>query len=333
MHQLGNRNIVSFVVAVLLVISACKEQPPAETEPKRKSGNAKPASTTTTTTGGSSNDDDDDSGTSGSGGTGSNSSGSDSSGSDSSGSGSDSSSSDSSDAISSGSGTDCGSSSSSGGSVPNYEDDIKSIVEEKCLKCHSADKKEPDLSDYDKLVGDAAGSLRAIDKDRMPPEDEPGLTTGERKKIRAWVEGGKPKTRINAGNGSGSGTDCGSDGSGSDVNSGSDPSGWEDLLNPPAMKECKAKDLVYDRGADKCHVSKIATSFDCSKTAILDKFKAMNVNITTQYEALEADGYVIDQCGEVGSEPVVFFYKKIDGTNELQLKFKKFCKKGSPACG
>jgi hypothetical protein len=50
-------------------------------------------------------------------------------------------------------------------------------------------------------------------------------------------------------------------------------------------------------------------------------------------DTMDTDGYEIDQCGEYKNEPVVLFYKKEDSnTEELKLKIRKLCKKGSEAC-
>lgn len=218
-----------------------------------------------------------------------------------------------------------------------YNLDIKTILDNKCMNCHVPGKNPPELDTFQKVKSSAIDTIRVVEKDRMPPHDN--LTTAEIRKIRAWVDAGAPEYAgsSNSNNNTTGANPCdqstttGSTTTGTTTGTDS-AEGWQDLINPPLLKECHNKGVVYDRTGEKCHKAKIATSYLCTHQGIVDKFKALSVDITTNIAQIEADGYQIDQCGEFNNEPIVLFYKKQEAENELKLLFKKFCKKGSDAC-
>lgn len=222
-----------------------------------------------------------------------------------------------------------------------FEPDIRMIVSNKCGSCHQPGNKQPELDTFQKLAANATAVVSAIESDRMPPGGD-GLSTAERRKIKAWVAAGFPQSSMSPTTGlstssttsNGSVNPCDqTTGVGTTTSGNIDTTdGWNELINPPALNDCHNRSLVYDRSGEKCLKARIATSYQCTHQGVLDKFKAVKVDITSNLAQIEADGYVIDQCGEYNNEPIVLFYKKQEADNELKLLFKKFCKKGSDAC-
>lgn len=96
------------------------------------------------------------------------------------------------------------------GSTPDFDRDVRPILAEHCLECHSLDKAKGGLalttrSDAMKMLksGDAgivpgdAGSSAVISRvetrkvdERMPPEDRPPLTAAQTATLREWVAAG-----------------------------------------------------------------------------------------------------------------------------------------------
>ena len=215
----------------------------------------------------------------------------------------------------------------------SYDNDIKSIIDAKCGQCHGAGNKPPDLSNYVNVSSASMNVINEIEQNQMPPSGSPVLASDERSKIRAWIDGGKLQSGGNSGCGqsvTGSATGMGT----TTTNDADKQEAWSDMLNPSEFTECRSKGFVFDRSklAEQCLKSKIATSYQCTRQGIIDKFKAVGVNITSNMALMESSGYVIDQCGEFNNEPIVFFYLKQDGDSQLTLKVKKFCKSNSQAC-
>jgi hypothetical protein len=233
-------------------------------------------------------------------------------------------------------------------SSPNWNDDIKKIFESKCIQCHSGNDELADLTSYSEAKKLTSSIKSEINSATMPPTDETPLSSSEKEKILKWVTGGalQSSSSSNSSSSNSSNNDCGDSNGGdggddnnSDDNSddGSDDnssvSGWDEFLNPTKLKECKDSGKIYDRSLDKCHRAKIATAYECTRSGIVSKFKSLGINIASQMDTMDTDGYEIDQCGEYKNEPVVLFYKKEDSnTEELKLKIRKLCKKGSEAC-
>lgn len=237
-----------------------------------------------------------------------------------------------------------------------YFTDIKAVIKDKCLECHASDaesdkKKKPYLEKYSEVKSAKAKIATLVESSDKHPEDGTQLTKKEKEKITQWVEDGalekEESSSDDDGGGSSGKDDCegdgkdakkdddGKDGKDDDDDDGKDDnaSAWEDLINPVKMKKCKEDDLLYDRAGEKCHRAKIATSYKCTRSDIIDRFKALNVNITSQMDQFDTEGYVIDQCGEYKDEPIVYFYKKGEESgDELKLQVRKICKKNSAAC-
>lgn len=229
--------------------------------------------------------------------------------------------------------------------LSSFSADILPIVQTKCLTCHGPGNKPPDLTSFEQVRMSVSGIMSILTTETEPHDN---LTTAEKRKIQAWVTAGTPEylngsttgggtTSIGGGTTSiGGVTDpCNPTGSttfGGTTTGSSTALDWEDMINPPLLKECQARGQVYDRGGEKCHKARLATTYQCTRQGIIDKFKAMRVDISPNMAQVEGEGYQIDQCGEFNNEPLVLFYKKQEGTDELKLLFKKFCKKDSAAC-
>lgn len=232
-----------------------------------------------------------------------------------------------------------------------YED-IESIIEKKCLTCHDTGGTSPILSTYSKVKNKASSIETEID-DSMPPSGSTKLTSTEKQKIRDWIADGKLEKPEADSSSDGSSSEDDEDDEDDDSSSSSDcdddddededddddagfdkDSAFKELLNPKKLTECHEDGKVYDRGKEKCHISSIAKSFDCSVDGIVKKFKASGITLKTSSGKLEGfEEYEVDQCGEYKDDPVVFFYKKVESTDdEVALSIKILCKKGSPAC-
>ncbi len=93
------------------------------------------------------------------------------------------------------------------GDHPIFETDVQPIFARKCGSCHGNQVRKGDLNlltitgirrggeSGESLVAEAVDDSllwQMIDGGEMPPEDEPPLTSQERKVIRAWLEAGGP---------------------------------------------------------------------------------------------------------------------------------------------
>lgn len=243
-----------------------------------------------------------------------------------------------------------------------YEGDVKGILGKYCTSCHGAGGKSPDLSSYSAAKSAAQSAVDSIDAGDMP-KGGGTVASGDLTKLKQWITDGKPEKATtstdtktsttsddsdsdndndsdNSSSGGQSSDDCDKTNTSSSTDTETDGTdlddAWQELLNPPALKECHDQNKVYDRGKQKCHKSTIATSYECTPQGIKDKFKklAVTVNISADGKTIAGfEGYDIDQCGEFENQPVVFFYKKVEGsTDEVKLEIKMLCKKGSAAC-
>lgn len=228
-----------------------------------------------------------------------------------------------------------------------YED-IESIIDKKCLSCHDSGGTSPILDTYAKVKSKASSIQSEIDDGTMPPSGSTKLTSSEKTKIADWITDGKLETAEDSSDDEDTTTDeddedtssgCDDDDADDEVDEDDDTGfdkdeAFQELLNPKKLKECHEDGKVYDRGKEKCHISSIAKSFDCSVEGIVKKFKASGITLKTSGDKLDGfEDYEVDQCGEYKSDPVVFFYKKVDSAaDEIGLSIKVLCKKNSPAC-
>lgn len=242
---------------------------------------------------------------------------------------------------------------------------VKSILANKCggAVCHTS-AIPPLVGDAD-MVKAAESDIRtridADDATKMPPQTAPAgpLTAAEKQSIIAWFDAGAPtsggagtatatNTDTDDGGTSGSDDDAapGSGSAGSDCDTGDASEGdgassdeilksaIDELLNPPAMQECKADGKLYDRLLKACSTAEVATSYACTKDGIISKFKSVSVDVTATIAQYEAKGYTIDQCGELGADPLVLFVRQdTSNPSEARIGAAKLCRKGSPICG
>lgn len=230
-----------------------------------------------------------------------------------------------------------------------YED-VESIISSKCVTCHSSGGTSPDISTYSKAKAKASSIQSSIISGKMPPSGSSKLTSSEKTKIKDWVAGGKLEKPTSTSTSTSDSDDDDDDDETTSTSSDCDDSessddeetstldkekAYEELLNSPKFKECKDDKKVYDRGKDQCHSSTIATSFECTVEGIVKKFKSYGITLKTSSGKIAGfEDYEIDQCGEYKSEPAIFFYKRVDGDTESEIKLstKLLCKKNSPAC-
>jgi hypothetical protein len=242
-------------------------------------------------------------------------------------------------------------------SSPNYDDDISSILKDKCETCHSGS--DPYAMDSYKKAKKLKTKIKSqISSGDMPPENKSPLTSKEKTAIKDWVTAGAPETSDDTGSSEDEGeeeveeeeteeedntsstSDCGEDKKEDEdkdededdsENSSDNTAGWDELLKKKEVEKCKDKGKIFDRLTETCHKAKVA-GFSCDKSGIEGEFKKVGVNVSSQISGFLSDGYSIDQCGEFSNEPIVLFYKKETVKEELKLLIKKLCKKGSAAC-
>ncbi len=216
-----------------------------------------------------------------------------------------------------------------------YNNDIQSLLQSKCASCHSG-QNQPDISTYNNAKANISQILTDVNGDKMP-KDTP-LTSDQKLKLTTWqndglLESSTTDTSTNTSSTnttSTSSTGCGTSTIVTDT-SNEISDGWGDLINPKAMQDCRDKGKIYDRSKDACHKADLA-KYSCDDAGITAAFQKIGVNVDSQVKSFEGDGYQIDQCGEFSGDPIIYFYKKGDGGDDLKLSLKKLCKKGSPAC-
>lgn len=95
------------------------------------------------------------------------------------------------------SGTGTGSDAGSGSvlAVVNYNEDIKAIIDGKCVSCHAAGKTAPNLATYAGAKTAGAKSLARIDAGTMPPSASDALTVEEKALFKAWSDAGFPEVQ------------------------------------------------------------------------------------------------------------------------------------------
>jgi len=76
-----------------------------------------------------------------------------------------------------------------------FQEDVRPILEQHCFACHGPEKQKGkirlDVLDPDMVNGNAAetwhDALNMLNRGEMPPEDEPQLSAGERRKLVGWL--------------------------------------------------------------------------------------------------------------------------------------------------
>lgn len=261
----------------------------------------------------------------------------------------------------------CRSSTSSGSSRSVTYTDIRRIIKDSCLSCHDVGgSAEPVLASYDDVSQHARSIVSEIKGGTMPPSRNMKVSSSDLRKISDWISDGKKESSSSdsesdfseedsdwslkssddcddgdlAEDDSDSDSDSVSDGGSISGSATPDPTlakeaAMKELLNPKNLDECHTDGKVYDRGKDKCHISSIAKSFDCSVDGVVKKFQALGITLKTSAGKLIGfEDYTVDQCGEYNGDPVVFFYKELEDseTGDVGISVKVLCKKNSPAC-
>ena len=76
-----------------------------------------------------------------------------------------------------------------------YKEDVRPVLQQHCFTCHGPEKQKGkirlDVLDPDMVNGNAAetwhDALNMLNRGEMPPEDEPQLSAGERRKLVGWL--------------------------------------------------------------------------------------------------------------------------------------------------
>ena len=76
-----------------------------------------------------------------------------------------------------------------------YREDVRPVLQQHCFTCHGPEKQKGkirlDVLDPDMVNGNAAetwhDALNMLNRGEMPPEDEPQLSAGERRKLVGWL--------------------------------------------------------------------------------------------------------------------------------------------------
>lgn len=103
---------------------------------------------------------------------------------------------------------------------------------------------------------------------------------------------------------------------------------FEELFGESESKACNARGLFFDRNAKTCLTDVIlAKSFECSKSGVSAKFETVKVlGVDKIFDKNLSEGFVIDQCGERGPNPIVSFY------NKSSFRVRLICAQGDPLC-
>ncbi len=108
--------------------------------------------------------------------------------------------------------------------------------------------------------------------------------------------------------------------------------------------ECAERQKLYDRtsGPHRGHCTEVslATTYKCTFKGIKEKFQSLGVQLEIEHYGDPVQtyfkgflGFEIDQCGEVGNEPVVALLR-FDGSNATidTIEARFLCKTDSKAC-
>lgn len=91
-----------------------------------------------------------------------------------------------------------------------------------------------------------------------------------------------------------------------------DPALYELYIEPPEMKNCHSIGKAYLRGGTgddptpRCDDTNYPAKFTCDEAGVIAAFKN-NQEVAAEMAAKKAEGYIIDQCAEINSKPVVYF--------------------------
>jgi len=106
--------------------------------------------------------------------------------------------------------------------------------------------------------------------------------------------------------------------------------------------ECKKLGFIFNRletpYQGKCTQIPVAKSYQCTPIKIHDKFSSIGVDvplisINGEHKLADFPDYDIDQCGEIGMDPIIILIRKfIDDGTDSTIEVKHLCRKGSPLC-
>ena len=234
---------------------------------------------------------------------------------------------------------------------PNYNDDIAQLLDNHCVQCHGAGSSR-DMASYAKVYSQKDSIVASVAARRMPPPSNTQLSVNQIQSFESWLANGAPE-QLNATNtstGSSSVSPSSTDGTTVVDPCEEDPSpsdepldelpeefGWNAILKAQLVQKCRSvQGKIFDREylgeALQCHKASVATSYACDLDGIIRKFRDYGVSVRSLLAVWAAQGYQIDQCGEFQGDPVVLFLKRMERGNELRIKLRELCPKGSPAC-
>ncbi len=72
---------------------------------------------------------------------------------------------------------------------------------------------------------------------------------------------------------------------------------YEEVVNPPAMKDCTSKGLVYLRCTGECSAVKTPAKFKCDRAAIEAQYSTVQGAKEDLADYVDNKKYFIDQCG------------------------------------
>lgn len=99
-------------------------------------------------------------------------------------------------------------------------------------------------------------------------------------------------------------------------------------INTDEVSACHNQGSIYDRRTTRCsQTMKLASSYTCDRDGVRDAFKQTGFLIDEALKNADADGFVLDQCGESDAGSVIAYFVRLDddgshSIREIETKLK-----------
>jgi len=94
-----------------------------------------------------------------------------------------------------------------------------------------------------------------------------------------------------------------------------------EAINTDEVHACHAKGKVFNRRTLRCSKTiDLATSFLCTHEGIIDGFVSTGYQIDSVLSSADADGFVIDQCGETQEGLRLVFFVRADEDDTFSIR-------------
>jgi len=236
-----------------------------------------------------------------------------------------------------------------------YESDIKPLLAEHCVSCHSG-ATPPTLNTYQLAKLEIDKVLDSVKAGRMPKSPALPLDAGQIALLEGWKAGGllqsvsrpvdipsgpaataapssssDPTASSNPGATGGIDTDknlikCGSDLEVKDLRK----SATNPLLKRDQVTICQNQGLVYDRSANVCGPAKITKDYPCTRNGIAQAFSGKYQGIFRLLDSALGkptmkddfgEFYTIDQCGKYDNgDPYAVLVRLVEVSKKEELQ-------------